>query len=225
MGYTVDSLDELDGWERQVFDQTVTLNEENRELYERWKDLESQEQNLQTKVEDLTQAVSDQKDGLVVLQQDLDLTKQAIAETSDEFVKGAEKVSSTDTYSLGSQAAAGAINGVRSRIGDYAAAWEDMALAGQRMFRRAEQIASPSRVYKQLAMYDVEGLIEGTKEEKQRLEEAYANLALRGQEAYASAAQNITNNSNATMNIYTTDLSRDKIDYIYDEFNRRLNRV
>ena len=225
MGYHVDSIEQLTEKQYDDFMQTVELNEATRELYERWKALQDKEKDLQTKVQDLTQAVSDQKDGLVLLQQDLDITKQAISETSDEFVKGAEKVSSTDTYSLGSQAAAGAVRGVRDRIGDYASAWEDMALAGQRMFRRAEQIASPSKVYKQLAMYDVEGLIEGTQEEKQRLEEAYANLALRGQEAYASAAQNITNNSNATMNIYTTDLSRDKIDYIYDEFNRRLNRV
>ena len=225
MGYNVDSIDALTAEEYANFEQTATLNEATRELYERWKALQEKETDLQTKVDDLTQAVSDQKDGLVLLQQDLDLTKQAISETSDEFVEGEKKIGSTNTYQAGYDAATGAINGVRSRIGDYAAAWEDMALTGQRMFRRAEQISSPSKVYKQLAMYDVEGLIEGTKEEKQRLEEAYANLALRGQEAYASAAQNITNNSNATMNIYTTDLSRDKIDYIYDEFNRRLNRV
>ena len=225
MGYNVDSIDALTAEEYANFEQTATLNEATRELYERWKALQEKETDLQTKVDDLTQAVSDQKDGLVLLQQDLDITKQAISETSDEFVKGAEKVSSTDTYQLGYDAASGAVRGVRDRIDDYATAWEDMALAGQRKFRNVDMIASPSKVYKRLAEYDVEGLIEGTKEEKQRLEEAYANLALRGQEAYASAAQNITNNSNATMNIYTTDLSRDKIDYIYDEFNRRLNRV
>lgn len=225
LGVEATSISDLSAKYPGLLEQQLAINTELKDLYDNYTNLVTSEGNQKRTLEILETAEKEQQEALQDLKDELDTTKKAVSEVADEYVKSADKVASTNTYQLGYDAASGAIRGVRARIDDYATAWSDMALAGQRKFRSVDMIASPSKVYKQLAEYDVEGLIEGTKTSKQRLEDAYANLALRGETAFTNAAQTINNNSSATFTVNTTSLSPDMVDYLFGEFNRRLNRV
>lgn len=75
----------------------------------------------------------------------------------------------------------GLVDGISASSAEYYEAMKDLALKGQRTFTRYEMIASPSKVYRKFAGYDVAGLVEGFRHGEKDVREAVARLAKAGQ--------------------------------------------
>lgn len=115
----------------------------------------------------------------------------------------------------------GIIDGMSSRELDVAAAGARLGLAGLRGYKKAVMQNSPSKKFKEAAGFDVEGLIVGVKERMPDAEAAYANMAKNVLSAYENAEQNLpTLTGGFTFTINTTDLTNEKIDYLYRKFDR-----
>lgn len=74
----------------------------------------------------------------------------------------------------------GLIYGIKLRRQAYMAAMGDLARSGQGEYGRVNQIYSPSRAYRKLASYDVEGLIVQYKADTPKLKAAAADMANAG---------------------------------------------
>ena len=227
IGSQSESLEILDQDERIRLEDLLNTDAAAKQLYDQYNDLKNAEIELMKEEEAHEKALKIQQDGLEDLQEELEITEQAVNDLGTEFSSQSDKISSSrDSFKTAAMYAVdGAIAGVRAKEDEYATAWKNVARAGARAYMNEDKIASPSKVYRELAQFDVEGLIEGTKDQKQRLEDAYTNLALRGQTAYTNASQTINNNSASTVNLYVQELSDDQLDRITKVVNRRLSYV
>lgn len=97
-----------------------------------------------------------------------DATKSADA----EWRKAAK-----DAENAGMDIVNGAISGIKQKTQEYLAAIRGLASAGQRQYRLTNEIKSPSRKFRRLAEYDVEGLIAGWQEKAAALKRTVAVVA------------------------------------------------
>ncbi len=97
-----------------------------------------------------------------------DATKSADA----EWRKAAK-----DAENAGMDIVNGAISGIKKKTQEYLAAVNGLAAAGQRQYRITNEIKSPSRKFRRLAEYDVDGLIAGWKEKAAALQRTVSSVA------------------------------------------------
>ena len=225
IGSQAESLGELNPLEKERLEDLMNTEAQAKELYDQYLELKDAEIELKIEEEAHTQAIEEQQTALEKLNDDYFWSQEAVKQWSEETQKDVKAVTDLDTESMGEEIPRGLARGVDRATSAYTTAMRNLAYAGQRAFRSVDQIASPSKVYAQFAEYDVEGLIKGTQEQKQRLEDAYASLALRGQTAYTNASQTINNNSASTVNLYVQELSDAQLDRITNVVNRRLGYV
>lgn len=94
-----------------------------------------------------------------------------------------------EAYEMGQALVDGLAEGVEDRKPVYVEAVEDTANAGAKKYKEVNLIASPSRRYKQLAKYDVDGLIVQYQEDRTRVEKASAEIADSGYLAMVRSRQ------------------------------------
>lgn len=75
----------------------------------------------------------------------------------------------------------GLVDGISASSPEYYEAMKELAWKGQQTFKNQEMIASPSKVYRKFAGYDVAGLVEGFRQGEKDVREAVARLAKAGQ--------------------------------------------
>ncbi len=82
-----------------------------------------------------------------------------------------------DAENAGMDIVNGAISGIKKKTQEYLAAVNGLAAAGQRQYRITNEIKSPSRKFRRLAEYDVDGLIAGWKEKAAALQRTVSFVA------------------------------------------------
>lgn len=87
-------------------------------------------------------------------------------------------------YSYGQNAMQGAINGINSKKSALAAALAAAAQAANRAYAEAQDINSPSKLYEYYSEMDVAGGVQGWERNAWELEQAAAETALSGADAY-----------------------------------------
>lgn len=85
-----------------------------------------------------------------------------------------------EAKAMGSSVVDGLIEGVRAKKPEYRTEIHSLAVEGTNEYKNTNLIYSPSRRYKQLAKYDVEGLIVQYQESKPKIQQAAAELANTG---------------------------------------------
>lgn len=126
--------------------------------------------------------VADAKDNLA----------DGMAEVSDEgvaLIQEMAQVMEFEAYAAGQAMVDGLIEGVRSKAPAYKATVGGLAEGGVREYKDVNKIHSPSRRYKELARFDVDGLIVQYREDKARVAQATAEVADAGYCAMLRARQ------------------------------------
>lgn len=91
-------------------------------------------------------------------------------------------------YKGGLNAAQGVVNGLLKQRGSVEKGFYDLAKAGERSFKNALGIRSPSRVMEVAGGHTVDGDVNGVRAGIPRVESAMRDLALAGRDAYGSIA-------------------------------------
>ena len=97
------------------------------------------------------------------------------------------QASSNALYSAGANLIQGAINGINAKKGALIAAARSAGQAAAQAFREANQISSPSKVFRYFGEMDMAGVIKGIQDMQDKVNKAFAEAGTGHMEAYQSA--------------------------------------
>lgn len=111
-------------------------------------------------------------------------------------------MSSTTLYSAGQAAIQGAINGIRSMIPSLVAAAASAGQQAAAAYKSAQQIQSPSKVFRYFGEMDIAGVIKGIEGMQDEANRAFAGVATGNVKAYQDAvsAQGMAGQTSAGLN-------------------------
>lgn len=109
-----------------------------------------------------------------------DYLSDGMAQVSEDYIARMQELAKklkNEAISMGKAVGDGLIEGINSKAPAYKEAVGGLASAGTKEYKEVNMIYSPSRRYKELAQYDVEGLIVQYQESKPKVQKATAELA------------------------------------------------
>lgn len=205
--------------QKQEKELTNLIDEQDKTIDDFQKSLDTATQA----VTDMSTAEIDSKQPTEDVKTGFDNAKESVKEFGNIATTARERFENEvpNYKKAGEDTGQGIIDGMSSKELDVAAAGAKLGLAGLRGYKKAVKQSSPSKKFKEAAGFDVEGLIVGIKEKMPDAEAAYANMAKNVFSAYENAEQNLpTLTGGSTFTINTTDLTNEKIDYLYRKFDR-----
>ena len=112
----------------------------------------------------------------------------AMQQAANSAINAFKALSNTSTlYSSGANLLQGAINGINAKIPSLVAAARRAGQAAAQAFKDANQISSPSKLFKYFGQMDIEGAIQGLQSKQEEANKAFAAAATGNVEAYQEA--------------------------------------
>ena len=173
-------------WESRKAD--LELEQAQTDLQKQTEENDAALEHLYNQYDELVDSLEDFADGSQHTEQEFEDQKQKIRETRDEIKRlGGEtehlKDYESTAYRFGQCVAEGASRGIEQNKWRYINSVTSMALAGNSAFQSANQIHSPSRVYKAFGKFIGEGAIEGVESMVRPFAKTMANFAAIGTDA------------------------------------------
>jgi len=188
-------------WESRKAD--LELEQAQSDLQEQTRQNDEALEHLYGQYDELVDSLEEFADGSQHTEQEFEDQKQKIKETREEIKRlGGETEHLRDyestAYHFGQCVAEGAAQGVEQNKWRYVASVQSMAISGNNAFQAANQIHSPSRVFKRFGKFIGEGAIEGVNSMARPFAQTMADFAAIGTDAIDEVSTDFNKLSNTS---------------------------